>query len=97
MTALKPQADAETYGPQLPDMHDLRLAQGRTIDSASLVISDAEYDQLVLERQQTEAAYLTRYDDELIRELDAGAGQPGMEPGAIDLESAAEPDIEVEL
>jgi hypothetical protein len=97
VTALKPQADAETYGPQLPDMHDLHLAQGRTVDSASLVASDAEYAQRVLERQQTEAAYLTRYDGDLVRELDAGAGQPGMEPAAIDLESAAEAGIEVEL
>lgn len=52
-------------GPQLPSLHDLYLAQDAPCEANTAGCSDAVYDQLILERQQTEAAYLDGYDRDL--------------------------------
>ncbi len=70
---------AETYGPQLPSLGDLYLAQDAPCEANAAGCSDAEYGRLVLERQQTEAAYLVGYDRELARSLEA---DPEPEPEA---------------
>jgi hypothetical protein len=59
-------ADDEIYGPQFPDEHDLHRAQDRPLEAGQAGCSEAEYQRLVQERQQTELAYLAGYDRDLI-------------------------------
>ena len=48
-------------------MEDVWRAQDAPREADRAGCSNAEYDRLVLERQQTEAAYLEGYDRDLIR------------------------------
>jgi hypothetical protein len=64
------------YGPQLPSQADLWRAQDAPCIANEAGCTDAVYDRLVLERQQTEAAYLARIDAELARELEAESPEP---------------------
>ena len=77
-----PQLDTETYGPQFPTIEDLWHAQAAPYEADLAGCSDAEYDRLVLERQQTEAAYLEGYDRNLMRALEADVADPEPEPEA---------------
>ena len=61
------------YGPRFPDMHELWAAQDAPLQAHQAGCSDADYDRLVLERQQTEAAYLHGYDRDLMREIEPEA------------------------
>jgi hypothetical protein len=63
----------EPYGPQPPDLHDLYLAQDAPLEADRAGCSEAEYQQLVLERQQTELAYLAGYDRCLENDLELDA------------------------
>lgn len=62
---------AAAFGPQWPTMEDLWRVQGAPIEADRTGCSDAEYDRLMRERQQTEAAYLEGYDRDLLRALEA--------------------------
>ncbi|MGH3254822.1 MAG: hypothetical protein ACRDOU_05330 [Streptosporangiaceae bacterium] len=64
------------YGPQFPDMEDVWRAQDAPAEADRAGCSAAEYDRLVLERQQTEAAYLEGYDRELLRAREAIPDEP---------------------
>lgn len=81
MTAPAPSArrpgvpEAEVYGPRLPELRDLHLAQDAPCEANRAGCSDVVYDRLILERQQTEAAYLAGYDRELDRALEAEAAE----------------------
>ena len=55
------------YGPQFPTMEDVWRAQDAPLEADHAGCSNAEYDRLVLERRQTEAAYLKGYDRDLTR------------------------------
>ena len=66
--------DAEVYGPQFPTLEDLGRAQEAPCAANLAGCTDVEYDRLVLERQQTEAAYLEGYDRDLAAALEAGGG-----------------------
>lgn len=68
-------SEAEVCGPRLPELHDLCRAQDAPCEANRAGCSDAVYDRLVLERQQTEAAYLAGYDRELDRALEAEAAE----------------------
>jgi hypothetical protein len=79
----------DVYGPRQPTRHDLWDAQAAPYDANLAGCSDAEYDRLVLQKQQTEAAYREAHDRNLARaleveELDGDSlgtydGQPVME------------------
>jgi len=62
---------AETYGPQLPSKAELWAAQDAPLEADRAGCSDAEYQRLLLERQQTEIAYREGYDRDLLRDLEA--------------------------
>ena len=79
---LEPAADDEVYGPQFPDERDLYLAQDAPLEADRAGCSEAEYQRLVLERQQTELAYLAGYDRDLARALEAAAEEPEAEAEA---------------
>jgi hypothetical protein len=66
-------------GPQFPTMEDVWRAQDAPLEADRAGCSNAEYDRLVLERRQTEAAYLEGYDRDLIRVRDEMEPEP--EPG----------------
>ena len=69
MTATEPQATPDPVpGPQPPDLADLWRAQLAPFQAG---LSDADFERLVTERQQTEAAWLDAYDRDLGRELEA--------------------------
>lgn len=80
MTAIQPMPSTASstgvYGPQFPTLVDLHRAQDAPCAANLAGCSDRVYDHLVLERQQTEAAYLEGYDRELMRELEAYAADP---------------------
>jgi hypothetical protein len=85
-------------GPELPDIHDLWAAQAAPHDAHIAGCSDAEYDRLLREQVQTEAAYLDGYDRRLEHDLaveDASRDLPyaDISPGR-ELES--DPDLEAE-
>jgi hypothetical protein len=61
------------YGPQFPDMRELWAAQDAPLQAHQAGCSDLDYDRLVLERQQTEAAYLDGYDRDLMRQIEPEA------------------------
>ena len=63
-------------GPQLPAMQDVRLARAMQSEADLAGCSDAVYDRLTLECQQTELAYLHGRDRDLIRDLEAESGDP---------------------
>jgi hypothetical protein len=67
---------AQVHGPQWPAMAELWAAQDAPILADTAGCSQAEYDRLVLERQQTEAAYLEGYDRALLRQLEAEKLEP---------------------
>jgi hypothetical protein len=67
------------YGPQFPAMEDVWRAQDAPPEADRAGCSNAEYDRLVRERRQTEAAYLEGYDRDLIRVRDEM--EPEAEPG----------------
>ncbi len=69
-----PVADEQIYGPQFPDERDLYRAQDRPLEADQAGRGEPEYRRLVLERQQTELAYLTGYD----RQLCQFSQEPGM-------------------
>jgi hypothetical protein len=64
------------YGPQFPAMEDLWRAQDATAEADRAGCTAAEYDRLVLERRQAEAAYLAGYDRELLRAREAIPDDP---------------------
>jgi hypothetical protein len=68
-------------GPQFPDMEDVWRTQDAVADADRAGYSGAGYDRLVLERQQTEAAYLKGYDRELLRAREAIPDEPEAEAG----------------
>lgn len=70
-------ADSPAYGPQPPALGDLYAAQDAPLEAG---LGNAEYDRLIAERIQTEAAYLDAYDRDLVRAVSA--------PTAADLEAA---------
>jgi hypothetical protein len=80
--AAEPEPEAGACGPQLPDLHDLYRAQDAPCEANRAGCSDAVYDRLILERQQTEAAYLTGYDRDLDRVLETEAAVTEPEPEA---------------
>ena len=57
------------YGPQLPGVADLHRAQAAPWKEPRC--ADAEWERLILEQHQTEAAYLARVDAEFAAELEA--------------------------
>jgi hypothetical protein len=79
MTATQPQAtpgpdlspDIEVYGPQFPDLNELYAAQDAPLEADRAGSGEAEHDRLVLERQQTELAFLAGYDRRLENDLEA--------------------------
>jgi hypothetical protein len=77
----EPEPDPEACGPQFPTMQELWHAQQAPYAAHLAGCSDAEYDRLILERQQTEAAYLEGYDRGLMRDLQAEAAQDEPEAG----------------
>ena len=77
---LEPGADEQIYGPRFPDERDLYAAQDAPLEADRAGCSEAEYQRLVLERQQTELAYLAGYDRDLARALEAE--EPEAEPEA---------------
>jgi hypothetical protein len=76
---LDPGADHRIYGPQFPDEHDLYRAQDRPLEADQAGCGEAEYQRLVLERQQTELAYLTGYDRQVCGFSQELHTQPGAE------------------
>lgn len=73
---------AAPHGPQFPTVEEFRTAQ-RAPHAAHLAgCTDAEYDRLVLQRHQTEAAYLEGHDRALVRAMDAEAARGELEPEA---------------
>jgi hypothetical protein len=84
-------------GPDFPDVHDLRAAQAAPCAANTAGCTDAEYDRLILERKQTEAAYLAGYDRALGRELEGGPGGFAFvryEPTPYDLGISEDPDAD---
>ena len=73
-----PEADSAVYGPQEPTINDLWTAQAAPHDATLAGCSDAEYDRLVLEKQQTEAAYLEGYDRDFGRAVEAKEAEAGL-------------------
>jgi len=73
---------AAADGPQFPDMEDVWRAQDATAEADRAGCTAAEYDRLVLERRQTEAAYLERYDRDLLRAREAIPDEPEPEAEA---------------
>jgi hypothetical protein len=78
-------------GPYSPDLAHLWRAQLAPLQAD---LSDADFERLVAERQQTEAAFVAAYDRGLARELEAEADLwtgPGWDtPLATDPEAEAE-------
>jgi hypothetical protein len=66
-------AAGQICGPQLPSLQDLYLAQDAPCEANLAGCSDAVYDRLVLERQQTELAFLAGYDRSLENPLECEA------------------------
>lgn len=64
-------ASARFLYPAPPTLHDLWDAQAAPHDANSAGCSDAEYDRLVLGRQQTETAYREAHDRDVVRTWDA--------------------------
>jgi hypothetical protein len=60
----------EVYGPQFPSLDDLHRAQDAPLEADRAGSGEAEYQRLVLERQQTELAYLAGYDRALVPTAD---------------------------
>jgi len=85
---------AGIHGPSFPDIHALRAAQAAPCDADLAGCSDAEYDRLILERQQTEAAYLEGYDRELARDLER---EPAPDPAGQPVPYTLTPQAEEEL
>ena len=69
------------YGPQFPTMEDVWRAQDAPAEADRAGCSNAEYDRLVLERRQTEAAYLEGYDRDLLAAREAIPDEPEPEAG----------------
>jgi hypothetical protein len=63
--------DDAWHGPRPPAIGDLWAAQGAPHDANVSGCSDEEYDRLVLEKQQTELAYLEAHDRDFARAWDA--------------------------
>jgi hypothetical protein len=63
-------------GPHPPDLVDLWQAQLAPLQAD---LSDADFERLVAERQQTEAAFLAAYDRHLVRELEVADVEPEAE------------------
>jgi len=80
MTAADPRAEASA-GPQWPTMEDVWRAQGASYDAYRAGCSAAEYDLLVAERAQIEAAYFEGYDLTLLRAREAIPDEPEPEAG----------------
>jgi hypothetical protein len=68
-------------GPQFPSMEDMWHARDAVTDADRAGYSGAGYDRLMLERQQTEAAYFEGYDRELLRAREAIPDEPEAEAG----------------
>lgn len=83
MTVTDPHAEASTkaYGPQFPTMEDVWRAQDAPREADRAGCSNAEYDRLVLERQQTGLAYLEGYDRALLHAREAIPDEPEPEAG----------------
>jgi hypothetical protein len=64
-------------GPRLPSLADLHRAQAAPWSEPRC--TDAEWDRLILERHQTEAAYLVRVDAEFAAEYEAAHPEPEAE------------------
>lgn len=79
-------------GPDFPDMHALWAAQAAPYEAHLAGCGDAEYDRLILERAQTEAAYFEGCDRELARALEA-APDPA---GSADYQARAEAERQAE-
>lgn len=78
MTSTNPRAEAsaEACGPDWPTMEDVWRAQDAPLEADRAGCNRAEYDRLVLERQQTELAYLEGYDRDLLRAREAIPDEP---------------------
>ena len=74
----------EAYGPHWPTLAELWAAQDAPLAAHEAGCSEAEYDRLLEERHQTEAAYLEASDQELARAREAEADyfEPEAEPEA---------------
>ena len=66
------------YGPQLPSQADLWQAQAAPWNEPRC--SDADWERLILERHQTEAAYLARVDAGFAAEFEAANPEAGGSP-----------------
>lgn len=83
--------DAEAYGPHWPSMAELWAAQDAPWIANEAECDKAEFDRLMLAKQQTEAAYLEGVDRDLVRALEAEAEYLEAEAGV------GEPELEADL
>jgi hypothetical protein len=80
-------------GPDFPDAEALWAAQAAPYDAWLACCSDAEYDRLVLERQQTEMAFREGCDREFVRRMEAAEAEPEAEPTPYELGITDDPEL----
>ena len=72
---------AAAYGPQFPEMQDVRRVRDAVTEADRAGSSGPEYGRLLLERQQTDIAYLKGYDRSLLAAREAIPDEPEPEAG----------------
>ena len=72
---------AAAYGPQFPDTEDVRRVRDAVTEADLAGSSGPEYGRLLLDRQQTDLAYLKGHDRALLASCEAIPDEPEAEAG----------------